>query len=116
MFAVVKIRGGVGLKPVVRTTLELLGLKRNHTVAITGTSDDFKGMIHKIKDYVAWGEVSKDTLKKLEELKAEGDKVKRYRLHPPRGGFRRTTKRPRPDGELGYRGAEINKLIERMIP
>lgn len=39
-----------------------------------------------------------------------------FRLHPPEGGFKRTTKRSWSDGgELGYRGEEINNLIRRMI-
>jgi len=37
------------------------------------------------------------------------------RLHPPRGGFI-AIKRPfRDRGDLGYRGAKINELLERMI-
>jgi len=37
------------------------------------------------------------------------------RLHPPKGGFE-ATKRPfRDHGSLGYRGAEINALLEKMI-
>lgn len=39
-----------------------------------------------------------------------------FRLHPPRKGFKRSTKKPYKDGgELGYRGIDINKLIMRMI-
>jgi len=39
-----------------------------------------------------------------------------FRLTPPKGGFKRTTKRAWTDGgELGYRGDEINKLLRRMI-
>ena len=39
-----------------------------------------------------------------------------FRLTPPKGGFKRTTKRAFSDGgELGYRGNEINKLLRRMI-
>lgn len=38
------------------------------------------------------------------------------RLHPPKGGFRKSTKRPyKSSGELGYRGSEINRLAKRMI-
>jgi len=38
------------------------------------------------------------------------------RLHPPKGGFRKSTKRPyNSSGELGYRGREINRLAKRMI-
>ena len=39
-----------------------------------------------------------------------------FRLHPPVGGFKRTTKRGWNDGgELGYRGRAINELLRRMI-
>ncbi len=39
-----------------------------------------------------------------------------FRLHPPRGGFKKSTKRPYGDGgELGYRGKAINDLIKRML-
>lgn len=40
----------------------------------------------------------------------------RFRLHPPKGGFKRSTRRAFTDGgELGYRGGEINSLVRRMI-
>ena len=39
-----------------------------------------------------------------------------FRLHPPRGGFKRSIKKPvGAGGELGYRGREINDLIRRML-
>lgn len=38
-----------------------------------------------------------------------------FRLHPPKGGFKRTIKKPHPIGELGYRGRHINELIAKMI-
>jgi large subunit ribosomal protein L30 len=38
-----------------------------------------------------------------------------FRLHPPRKGFRKSIRKPYPNGELGYRGEEINKLIFRMM-
>lgn len=39
-----------------------------------------------------------------------------FRLHPPKGGFKRSTKKPLgSDGELGYRGSEINKLVLKMV-
>jgi large subunit ribosomal protein L30 len=40
----------------------------------------------------------------------------RFRLHPPKGGFKRSTRRAATDGgELGYRGEDINRLVRRMI-
>ena len=40
----------------------------------------------------------------------------RFRLHPPKSGFRRSTRRAFSDGgETGYRGREVNSLVRRMI-
>ena len=40
----------------------------------------------------------------------------RFRLHPPKGGFKRSTRRAFSEGgELGYRGSEINSLVRRMM-
>jgi len=38
-----------------------------------------------------------------------------FRLHPPRKGFHGSTRKPYPEGELGYRGESMNKLIAKMI-
>ncbi len=39
-----------------------------------------------------------------------------FRLHPPRGGFKKSIKKPvKAGGELGYRGTDINDLIRKMI-
>jgi len=38
-----------------------------------------------------------------------------FRLHPPSGGFKRSVKKLYPEGELGYRGKEINELVQRMF-
>jgi len=112
------------------------------------------GMIEKIKDFVTFGELDKETFTKL--LKARGrlagnkplteDYLKSkinsdfqkfsddfvafktelkiipgikqfFRLHPPIGGFERQgiKKTFAEGGALGYRGKEINKLLQRMI-
>jgi len=38
-----------------------------------------------------------------------------FRLHPPKGGFHGSIKKPYPKGELGYRGEKINDLLAKMI-
>jgi large subunit ribosomal protein L30 len=39
-----------------------------------------------------------------------------FSLHPPRRGFRKSTKRPfKEGGEYGYRGQSISELVRRMI-
>ena len=49
------------------------------------------------------------TLKQLKEIKPV------FRLNSPSGGFKGSVKRHfKEDGELGYRGKAINKLIKRM--
>lgn len=65
------------------------------------------GGIHGLAKALIEGRVK---LHKLEMIKPV------FRLHPPRGGFRKSTKRPYNDGgELGYRGPAINELIRRML-
>ncbi len=39
-----------------------------------------------------------------------------FRFHPPKGGFKRSSRRPyNSHGELGYRGRDINRLARRMV-
>lgn len=39
-----------------------------------------------------------------------------FRLHAPKGGFKRSIRRAATDGgELGYRGDDINRLVHKMI-
>ncbi|MGM0404769.1 MAG: 50S ribosomal protein L30 [Thermoplasmatota archaeon] len=38
-----------------------------------------------------------------------------FRLHPPRGGFRSVKKPYETGGSLGYRGKNINNLLEKMF-
>jgi len=39
-----------------------------------------------------------------------------FRLHPPKGGFKGSIKKPyKSGGELGYRGSTINELLMKMI-
>lgn len=116
MIAVIRVRGDVGLRPDVRKALEILKLGRNNTLAVVDDNPSMKGIVHTAKDYITWGEASEETLKSLSKLKAKGDKVKYYGLHPPRGGFRGSIKNQYPKGELGNRGDKINELVARMLP
>lgn len=38
-----------------------------------------------------------------------------FRLRPPRKGFKGSTKKPYPEGEVGYRGKAINSLLSKMV-
>ncbi|MBL7118095.1 MAG: 50S ribosomal protein L30 [Candidatus Syntrophoarchaeum sp.] len=65
MYAVIKLRGSVSIRPEIKHTLELLRLHRvNHCVVVEENAY-YKGMIRKVKDYVAWGDISEDVLEVL---------------------------------------------------
>ncbi|MHC1611191.1 MAG: 50S ribosomal protein L30 [Candidatus Methanospirareceae archaeon] len=65
MYAIVRLRGGVNVRPEIKYTLELLRLhKLNHCVVVE-ENEYYKGMISRVKDYVAWGEISEAMLEVL---------------------------------------------------
>jgi len=54
MYAIVRLRGDVNLRPEVKSTLQMLRIHRvNHCVVVREDAH-FRGMIQKVKDYVAW--------------------------------------------------------------
>ena len=76
MLAVIRIRGDIGVKKEVKDTLKMLNLHRKNTCVIIPETPYFLGMIRKAKDYITWGEISEDVLKKMVEKRGrlEGDK------------------------------------------
>ena len=70
LFAVIRVRGRVDVRPDVRHTLTSLRLHRpNHCVLLKKDSTT-KGMLHVVKDWTTWGEISKETLLELIEKRA----------------------------------------------
>lgn len=139
MLAVVRVRGPVSVSREVSDTLRMLKLSRVNHCVIARKSPSIDGMLFKAKDYVTWGEVSKEMLEKLvlkrgraggakkleakaakevarkilEKGKADGVKPV-FRLSPPSKGYK-SVKSAFPKGALGYRGDKINELLERML-
>jgi large subunit ribosomal protein L30 len=65
MYAIIRLRGGVSVRPEIKYTLGLLRLHRvNHCIVVEKNTYN-EGMIRKVKDYVAWGDISEDTLEDL---------------------------------------------------
>ena len=151
--AVLRLRGSINVSKDLEYSFKLLHLTRsNHLTLLKGTSENL-GMLHKIKDYAAWGEISEELISRLLHKRGffigghevTNEKVKEkfgyesidklanaiyelnidlrrlsglkpvFRLHPPKGGFRKIIKKPYPKGELGYHGENINDLITKMI-
>lgn len=62
MYAIIRLRGSVNTKPEIKDTLKMLRLNQiNHCVVVPDTPN-YKGMIQKVKDYVAYGTINADTL------------------------------------------------------
>lgn len=112
--AVIRISGGVGLKRDIKDTLEMLRLYKKNCCVVLDETPSITGMVKKVKDFVAWGEVSEEVIALLEKGKG---KVDFFRLSPPKGGYgRKGTKVPfKIGGALGYRRDKINDLIKRML-
>ncbi|NJD75815.1 MAG: 50S ribosomal protein L30 [Candidatus Methanoperedens sp.] len=76
MYVAVRLRGGVKTRQDIKDTLSMMQLDRiNHCVLIPETPN-YKGMIQKAKDYIAWGTISHETLAEMLENrgKLEGQK------------------------------------------
>lgn len=139
MIAVIRIKGMVGLKTGINSTLDRLRLRRKYAcVVFANPSKEQLGMIKKLRDFVAFGEINSETFGKLVEARGQLiDKTKKvdlkkaagelekgksyeelnlkpfFRLHPPRKGIKSRVHFPR--GVLGNNQDKINDLIERML-
>jgi large subunit ribosomal protein L30 len=143
--AVIRIRGSVDVPGKVKDTLYLLKLRKKFVAVILEKSRENMGMVDKVKDYVAFGGINPETFKQLlmKRGKKQGDKpieiggkaiddfIKNFlenktnfteikikpffRLHPPKGGFKKSIRLPFPKGVLGNHEEKINDLIIKML-
>ena len=113
MIAVIRIRGEVKVSDKIENTMKMLGLKRRNTVSLLSNNESTLGMIRRVEDFVTWGEVSDDIVTKLKQ-KNKDKESKIFNLPPAKKSLKNVRKRY-PKGDLGYRGKEINKFIERMF-
>ena len=114
--AIIRIHGRVGLNKEIIETFNRLRLRRKYSCAVIENPTELNlGMIKKIKNFVAYGEINDETFKALNEKRKT--KIKNFfRLHPPRGGIDAkkhfgVTKK----GVLGNNKDKINELIMRML-
>jgi large subunit ribosomal protein L30 len=73
---VLRIRGDVDLRDEIRQTLRMLRLHKVNHATLVEQSEGYLGMLQKVKDYAAWGEVDANLLEKLlvKRGKARGNK------------------------------------------
>ncbi len=76
MYAVIRIRGKVGVRKKIEDTLKMLRLKSVNNCVVIPESPSYKGMLSVVKDYVTWGEIKKEVLVELlkRRLRLKGNK------------------------------------------
>lgn len=115
MIAAVKVRGSIDARKNTKDTLQNLNLTEKNRCVVFEDSDSIRGMLKSAKDYITYGEISDETLEKLEERKGEelesGDTVN---LTAPSGGFKSTKKNYGQGGSLGNR-PDMDGLVDKMV-
>ncbi len=115
MIAAVRVRGDVDVRQKVSRTLQDLNLEKRNSCVVFEDNDSVRGMLKVSKDYIAFGEISEETLEKLSERKGKeiesGDVI---RLSPPTGGFKGTKRQVGQGGSLGKR-ENMDELIQKMV-
>jgi large subunit ribosomal protein L30 len=115
MITVIRIRGEVKVRKAILETLDRLNLKKKYTCIVLEKPTEIElGMINKVKDFVAFGEIDKETYKKLVEARGKQG-TDFFRLHPPRKGIESKKHFGVGKGVLGNHGSEISKLLLRML-
>ena len=71
MYAVIRLRGNVNLRPQIRDTLNSLRLNRVNHCTVLDDDPHYLGMLHKAKDYIAFGPVDAKTLANILEYRGE---------------------------------------------
>ena len=138
MITVIRISGAVDLTKGDKETLDRLRLRRKYACVIIENNAVNKGMLKRVRNLVAYGDIDEETLKELVRKRAQPlNKVKKinfeeitaeilknrsmkeleikpfFRLHPPRKGI--NSKQHFPKGVLGNHKEKINELIRRML-
>mgnify|MGYP006296330125 CR=1 FL=1 len=138
LIAVIRIHGRVGLDKNIKETLKRIKLDKKYSCIILKPNKEQAGMIEKVRDFVAFGEVTNETIKKVVEARGKSLKkdkkvdIKKvleaisngkkpseagirdvFRMHPPRKGI--NAKLHFPKGVLGNNKDKINNLLLRML-
>ena len=136
MIIVVRISGLVEMPPAAQESLYRLRLRRKYSATLIKPTRDNLILLGKLRNFVAYGDINKETLKLLIDKRAKSLDNKKvdsafimenlekknlqslgikpiFRLHPPRHGI--DSKIHFPKGVLGDNKEKINELIRRML-
>jgi len=140
MIVAIRISGQVGLDKKIVETLNRLCLRKKYSCIVFPNNSIWGGMVKKVKDFVAYGNITEETFVKL--IESRGKKIisskkidakqiwkdieagKKYEelnlkpvfhLHPPRKGIDSKKHFGIKKGVLGDNKEKINDLILRML-
>ena len=109
----VRIAGQVKNKIKDNETLKRLKMNKKFTAILVEDSDAIRmGMVKSVAHMVAYGNVDATFVKELNSKREAREGI--YFLHPPRGGFKKSSKVATPKGILG-KHEDITKLVGRML-
>lgn len=115
MIAVIRIAGKVGLRKDVKETFERLNIRKKYScIVLEKPAESELGMIKKLRDHIAFGEINEKTYNELKKVRGKNGK-NFFRLHPPRKGIDSKKHFGIAKGVLGDNGKKINDLILRML-
>lgn len=139
MILVIRISGMVNLNKETHEALYRLRLRRKYASVLIKPSVENLKLLKKLRNYIAYGEIDKETLalliekraiSKIKSKKIEPEKIitqleKKdmsdldikpfFRLHPPRGGIESKKHAGVGKGVLGDNKGNINALVRRML-
>jgi len=110
---VLRIAGQVANKKKDNETLKRLKMNKKFTCILVEEDDTIRmGMVKAVAHMVSFGKVDDAFVKELESKRPGKEGV--HFLHPPRGGFKKSSKVAAPRGILG-KHEDITKLVGRML-
>ncbi len=138
MILIIRIKGLVEISQQAQETLFRLHLQRKYTATLIKETPENLKLLQKIRNYVAYGTLTKEDLILLLEQRGKAFKGKKvevkaaidqldkksledlnmkpfFRLHPPRGGIDSRLHYGVKKGVLGNHKDKINLLMRRML-
>ncbi|MBI2452600.1 hypothetical protein HYV50_06025 [Candidatus Pacearchaeota archaeon] len=138
MIIAIRISGQVGLPRKTKEMLYRSRLRRKYAAVLLKPTKENLKLLNKIRNFAAYGDIDKETLKML--IKYRGESIKKekvdaekiveglekrnlgglglkpfFRLHPPRGGIESKKHFGVGKGVLGDNKGKINELVRRML-
>lgn len=140
MICIIRIKGRVGIDRDIEETFNRMNIRKKFYCTVIKPNPEKLGMIKKLRNFIAFGELNSETFEKLIEKRGQllnknkkinvkevikelekGENYQKlnlkpfFRLHPPRGGIDSKIHFGKRKGVLGDNKEAINKLVEKML-